>query len=143
MSENKDKSKDKSEGKSGTAGGKPGRPPMYSHAEVVRLYRDEGLSAYKINERLGITPAQVYAILKKDGVARRTNRKYDYGAIVEMYNSGEKTAEIARVCGTDHRTISMIITKLEGEGVEIKRRKTSYAWYAKRREQTEEEERQR
>lgn len=40
--------------------------------EVIRLYRDEGLSALKVGAELSIQPATVFKVLKRNGVETRS-----------------------------------------------------------------------
>lgn len=50
----------------------PKRLTPQTEAKVVRLYRDEQLSAQQVADRLGIQSGTVFKVLRRKGVATRT-----------------------------------------------------------------------
>jgi len=52
------------------------RPLPLSAAEVVKLYRDDGLSGPQIAERCGCDASHIYRTLQEAGVPRRRSQEY-------------------------------------------------------------------
>jgi hypothetical protein len=87
-----------------------GRPPSITpeqEDEVIRLYRDEALTAREIQERTGITSQKIYTALRRRGVPRRIQR---HGALNSRWKGGRDITSQGYVMLTispDHPMISM------------------------------------
>lgn len=54
----------------GTRTGIGGAEQTYDREEIIRLYKEEGLSGRDVAERIGANPATVYNILRENNVTR-------------------------------------------------------------------------
>ncbi len=74
------------------------RGSVYDEVEITRLYIEEGLSTWRIAERLGLTQPGVLSRLTRAGVPRRSSGSYTKERV--------SYAKVCVVCGTKYEATS-------------------------------------
>lgn len=98
--------------------------------EIARLYTDEGLSAAKVGERVGLGQATVWRCLADGGVERRPSTKAGRAFtdeerldILWRFEEGEAIAKIARAHNAHWRTLTAFLER-EVEGFDPRAHRT-------------------
>jgi hypothetical protein len=75
-----------------------------SRIDEVRQLHAEGLSGRQIAKRLGVTPPTVCYYLRKLGVPRQPQGRYDWDDVQAYYDEGHSVRECAAQFGFAHQT---------------------------------------
>jgi len=98
---------------------------LADHAQTILTLFDQGFSAYKISQQIGISKPTVLRFLKKNGKDTSLKNKVDVNnllkdkidQVLSMYESGQNQNEIAKITG--HRQVS-IHRLLKSNDIEIR-----------------------